>query len=1095
MKGFRLVQVLFLAATLSPLYSQTTSATIVGDVTDASNAAVVEAKVTVKNVGTGVTREVATNDQGQYRVFPLNPGTYEVTVSKAGFQTQTSKNVVLEVAATVKLDFTVSVGAVTETVNVSTAAPVLQTQEASVGNTVTSYDVARIPVNGRNYTTLIKLMPGSSDQGSSQSKGTTESGTSLISVNGQRRQDNNITVDGIDNNFMLMNSPGASPPMDSLQEFRVATNNSAEFGRSAGANVNLVVRGGTRDLHASAYEYLRNNVFDANDFFANRNSSGKVPFRQNQYGVSAGGPLWIPKLYNGRDKTFWFFNWEGYRRRRGTTGLSTAPIADQRNGDFSQPGVNTIFDPLTSEYDSAGQIVRQPFAENKIPTARIAAPIKLLVDTYLPLPNRPGRTNNLLNTESLANDRDNTVMRVDQVVGSKDNIFFRYLYQRAGLFSPNANPIFYTQARFDGHNLAVSWNHVFSPSKILEVKFGYNNPSNPNQNYGRALTRADFLNKAGIKLYQIDVLSTTVPPNFNAVGEWSVGGGGDVTEDNVWQGIANMSVIKSNHSIRFGANYSRRHFFTNTANPMNGDALFDTRLTSTAGLAASGQSFATMLLGFPTEIRRGQGNTLTQGRINAPQFFVQDDWRITKNLTLNLGLRYEFSNAPYDTTDRLGNLLITRDPSSGQYKGTLMWASTNPEMDPDTGQRNAPAKQLGYGRALKRSNYKDFAPRIGLAYQANSKTVIRAGYGIFYNSTFVQELQDLRKFWPFTVQQVFTANTGLRPDLAITDSGPSFSNTAAIGGWPQNPENRTPYSQQWNLFVQRQLMDDVSLEVGYVGAGNKRQIGYTAINSARPGPGPVDPRRLLPNFSDLDGGFNRFASSYNALQTKLTKRFSKGYQINANYTWGKVLDDQSSLAEWKTQDPYNIRADRSRASIDLKHVFNLSYVADLPFGKGKMIGGDWNAITNAFLGGWIFDGFLRAQTGRPNNVALGGRDVANVGRTYQRPNVNGNPNQGGPKTPDLWFNKDVFSLPQPFTYGTAGAFLVDSDGRFSFDMSLGKRFYPKEKHSIELRGEFYNMSNTTKLGDPNVNFISSAFGQVTSAAPARQIQLALRYSF
>jgi hypothetical protein len=1076
--------------------AQTTTATLVGDVVDASNASVADAKILVRNMGTGTTREVTTNDTGSYRVLPLQPGSYEVTVSKAGFQTQTSQNVILEVAGTVKLDFKLTVGAVTETVNVSAAAPVLQTQEASTGNVVTNLDVARIPVNGRNYTRLIMLMPGSSDQGSSQTKGTAESGTQLISVNGQRRQDNNVTVDGVDNNFMMMNSPGASPPMDSLQEFRVATNNSAEFGRSAGANVNLAVRSGTRDIHASFYEYFRNNVLDANDFFANRQGTGKVPFRQNQYGISGGGPFMIPKLYNGREKTFWFVNWEGFRRRRGSTNISTTPIADQRNGDFSQVPNRPIFDPLTSTYSSTGSILRTQFPGNKIPSNRISPAMKLMIDTYMPLPNNgTGLSNNLVNTESSANDRDNFVVRVDHNFSSKDTVFVRYLRQAAALFSPGANPNFYTQARFDADNVGAGWNHLFSATTVLEVKFGYNQPSNPNGQVGRQLTRADFLNKAGIKMYQIDVISDTVPPNFSAVGEFSVGGGADVTLDHIWQGIANLSMIKRNHSIKFGANWSWRHFFTNTANPMNGDGNFDTRLTSSADIANSGHSFATMLLGFPTEIRRGQGNTLTQGRINAPEFFAQDDWRVTSKLTLNLGLRYEFANAPYDITDRLGNLWIRRDEKSGLYTGTLMWAGVNPEIDPETGQRNQPPKQLGFGRALMQSDYNNFAPRVGLAYQWDHRTVIRAAYGFFYNSTFVQELQDLRKFWPYTVQQVFTPNTGLFPDLSITDQGPSFSNTAAIGGWPQNPENRTPYSQQWNFTVQRQILDDMSFEVAYVAASNKKQVGYTAINAARPGPGPVNPRRLVPQYSDLDGGSNRFGSNYNSLQTRFTKRFSKGVQLNANYTWGKSLDDQSSLAEWKTQDPYNMRADYSRSSIDIRHLFNLSYVVDLPWGKGRAWGTDWNGFTNAILGGWVVDGFVRAQTGRPYNATLGGRDVANVGRTYQRPNVSGSPNNG-PKTPEQWFTTGVFSLPNAFTYGNAGAFIVEGDGRFTFDASIGKRFYPHgDRHVIELRGEFYNMTNSVRMGDPNVNFISTSFGQVTTATPARQVQLALRYSF
>ncbi|MEJ7609118.1 MAG: carboxypeptidase-like regulatory domain-containing protein [Bryobacteraceae bacterium] len=264
-----------------------------------------------------MSRSVETSEAGSYRVFPLNPGTYEVSVTKPGFRSQAVADVVLEVASNVKIDFKLDVGQVTETLNVTATSPMLQTQDASIGGVITTQELQRLPVNGRNYTRLMLLMPGSSDQGSSQSMGAGAlSGTQLVSVNGQRRQDNNFTVDGIDNNFMMMNSPGASPPMDSIQEFKVANNTSAEFGRSAGSNINMVIKSGTRDIHGSVYEYFRNDKLDANDFFANRQGRGKVPFRQNQYGVSVGGPVVVPKLFDGRDSTFWFFNWEGFRRRR-----------------------------------------------------------------------------------------------------------------------------------------------------------------------------------------------------------------------------------------------------------------------------------------------------------------------------------------------------------------------------------------------------------------------------------------------------------------------------------------------------------------------------------------------------------------------------------------------------------------------------------------------------------------------------------------------------------------------------------------------------------------------------------------------------------
>jgi hypothetical protein len=1094
----RLYTCLGLAVALaSPSFSQTTNATLVGDITDAQGARIPGANVTVRNTATQVSRAVVSGSDGQYRVFPLNPGTYEISVSAPGFRTAVRPGIVLEVAANLKVDFTMEVGQVAETVEVAAAAPVLQTQDASVGGTVNSQDLARLPVNGRNYTRLILLNAGTSDISRSQSRGTL-SGTQLVSVNGQRTQDNNFTLDSIDNNFQHMNSPGASPPMDSIQEFRVATNNSAEFGRSAGANVNIVVKSGTRDLRGSLYHFLRNDKFDANDFFANRSGRGKVPYRQNQYGIALGGPLMVPKVYNGREKTFWFFSWEGFRARRGSTLISTTPVTAQRAGDFSQQE-RRIYDPLTSTLAPDGQIQRQLFPGNRIPENRISPAVRFFMDRTMPLPTEPGLFNNMINTEGYQNDRDAFVGRLDHNFSTKDNVYFRFLDQQAGDSSPNANPNFVARQRFDGRSASVGWNHIFSPTMVLDARFGINDPINPLNTLNRQLERAELLKQAGITMFQPDVLFSPLP-SFQAVGEFSMGGGGGfIIEDTVPQFMANLTKIKGSHSLRMGYSFAPRRYSINASDPMNGTAVFDRRLTAVTSDPLSGHSTATMLLGYPSEIRRGSGTVHPRARVFASQGYFQDDWRVSSKLTVNLGVRYEFANPPYDVDDQLGNLWLRRDPQSGRFYGTLLWASQNPLIDPATGQANPPARQEGFGRSLQVSDYNNWAPRVAIAYQPTSKTVIRAGFGMFYNSTFVQEFQDKRKFWPYLPNQVFNPNTGTLPDLRITDQGPSFNSTEAIGGWPQNPENRTPYSQQWNLFIQQQLMSDLSLEIGYVGSANKKQVGYYPINAAlTPGPGNVQPRRLLPGFGSMAGGSNRFSSNYHAMQAKLTKRFSRGLQFNGNYTWGRCMDEQSSLAETKTQNPYNLSDDYSRCSYDLRHIFRLSYVLDLPFGKGRAIGSGWNAATNAVLGGWSLEGITTIQSGAPINVNLG-FDNANVdGRTIQRPDVLRDPNNG-PKTPEKWFDTSAFVQPRPFTFGNAGAFIVADDGRHNWDVAIQKVFAFSETQSLQVRAEAFNLGNHVSMIPANASgmvvFSSSTFGQVTAATPARQIQFGLRYRF
>ena len=589
---------------------------------------------------------------------------------------------------------------------VSGGAPLLETQDATVGATINGKDLERLPVNGRNYTRLILLSPGTSDRGGAQSQGTF-SGTALYSVNGQRQQDNNYTIDGIDNNFLFQNSPGMSPPMDAIQEFRVLNDTSAEFGRSAGANVNLVIKSGTSELHGVLYEYLRNDVLDATDFFNNKAGVGRLPFRQDQFGATIGGPVVLPRLYNGRQRTFFFANYEGFRELQGETQLSNTPTLQERAGNLSALGKN-LYDPFSTNPITAKRTL---FPGGIIPASEISPSALFLLNALEPLPNRPGLVNNLVNTNPLTNNRNLWDVRIDHTLTSRDSLFFRYSSQDLNYINPYTNTYQNQVAQFNERNLALGWTHSFGPDAVLQVTMGYNNPIIPIHDENSQITRSQLLQGAGLQLFQATVPAQPLPI-FTVTGEFTytsgTGGGGQVTEDHIYEPLVNFSKQAGDHSLKFGYQLAIRDFYQTTANPMSGSLSFSSAQTAQTGVSNSGDSLASFLLGVPSAYAIASGNTATQGRGPANAFYAQDDWRVSPRLTLNLGVRYEITTPPYATNNQIGTLTINPQ-SNGTYTSNLYWASNNVFI----GQG---PQEGGYGRALQTTRYLNFAPRIGLAY-------------------------------------------------------------------------------------------------------------------------------------------------------------------------------------------------------------------------------------------------------------------------------------------------------------------------------------------------------------------------------------------
>ena len=649
-------------------------------------------------------------------------------------------------------------------------------------------------------------------------------------------------------------------------------------------------------------------------------------------------------------------------------------------------------------------------------------------------------------------------------------------------------------ANFDVRNFVVGWVHSFSPRLLLEAKMGYNNADIPIHDVNIHVTRAQLLQDGGLQLFQQSVQNNALPI-FTVTGEFTytsgTGGGGQVTEDYIYEPLANLSYALGRHSLKTGAMLMIRDFHQNTANPMNGTLTFSATQTAQNSVTG-GDSLASFLLGVPSSFTTATGSTETQGRGPYQAYYVQDNWRASSKLTADLGLRYEYATPPYAESNEIGTLTIAPNSSGGGYTSNLYWAGNNSI----TGQG---PQRGGFGRSLQASKYLNFAPRIGIAYEFGSRSVIRGGYGIFYNSTFFQELQDKRKFYPYVPQLSNSPNLTGVPTFLITSPSPAI--TGNIGGDPQDTDKATPSSQQWNVYIERQLGNSMSADIGYFGSVNRHQIGYTPINQGVPGPGPLASRRPIAAYGDLYGGLNIFPSNYNSLRVDFTQRYSHGFQFLLNYTYGKTLGENSSLGELTTQNQYDRAADYGRTSYDVRNAFQAAYVYDLPFGRGRLLGANWMPLVNGALGGWGLEGITRLESGSPMNVLIGS-DIAGVGGSAERPNRVGDPNSGGGRNRVLhkqpWFNTSAFATPVAGTFGNAGQNITEGDGRQSWDLAVQKSWRILESQSLNFRAEAFNLPNHVNFNNPtsaNLNLTSSSFGVVTSATSARQIQFALRYNY
>ena len=945
-------------------------------------------------------------------------------------------------------------------------------------------------MNGRSFTQLTILMPGAV-AGAGALTAFQTSGTA-VSISGLRSEANNYTLDGVNNNESFFKTYGLQPSIDAIQEFKIQTNiTSAEFGTAAGANVNIVTKSGTNEIHGTVFEFVRNDNFDATEFFANRSGTEKPEFRQNQFGTTVGGPI-------VRNRTFFFFMYEGQRRSRESTLLNVVPTTEMFSGDLSrdtqgQPAA-PFFDPYTTVEHADGSLSRSPMPNNVVPGSMINQSTKQLQQILWSPPNLPGQALNLINTNPSRIDNNQWMGRVDHRFGDNNILTGRYNFSDSVSPRPTAHFTVENLLVNSFTNIMISDTHTLSPTAILDFKVSYhrNNLQIADSSPGGKEAIAEFINGNGIQ--GIPILKSEAVPLFPA---WSIAGYASPSQtgfpfpDDSYSAYATLTKIVGNHSIKAGFEFKHNRnlddgYFT-------GNMTFNKVPTEDPqNAAATGNAVASYLLGLPTVALRniGEGTTAIM-RKEDYSFFFQDDWRATSDLTINLGLRYDNSEWPKHRDD----LLASIDLGTGQF----LWDGTNPITGEGPNVR----------RGIVEPDNNNFAPRIGLAYRLGEKTTVRSGFGVFYMTNYLWEAQGVRGNWPFAISENFSnindrfpvspVETTFSPDLDV-----QMGSTVAPNAQHIVPRtNRTSYTMQWNLHVQRQLADELMVEVGYVGTRGLKLSTFSNVNTALPGPGEVQPRRPFPQYGPLSEMGNQATSIYHGLQFKIEKRFSDGLSFRGNYAWGKTIDVLGAgfSASQTAQNPRDILNDRALSDLHRAHTFTFDYVWQLPVGKGLAVGSNWNAATNAILGGWQLTGIVTASSGPPFNTIVP-RDIANVGGRVnaQRPDLVGDPFSGVGGAPEQYINRAAFGEPDPYTFGNLGRNALIGPGLFQFDAGIFKNFRLTDRVGLQFRSELFNALNNVNFGKPNANFDTgpNVFGSIGGLAPgqfARQVQFGLKLIF
>jgi hypothetical protein len=1150
------VRVLFCVSALTVIcLAQTTTGGINGTVTDPAGAVVPGAALTLTNLDTNEARQQIATNEGSYNFTALPPGRYKLDVQHPGFKHFIQEPIEVRVQQFIVLIVPLEVGQATQSVEIRGEVALLDTATSSLSAVVENKQITELPLNGRNTLALVSLTPGIRTQGQFMQNTATRSfaGWGNFSSNGGLSDANEILVDGASVTMFELNAPSLIPPVDATQEFRVQTNNySAEFGRSSGAVVNIGIKSGTNALHGSFYEFVRNDHMDANDYFQNLAGQKRPKLTFNQFGFATGGPVWLPKLYNGKDKTFFFVNYEGFRQRLAQALTTTVPTPAQLGGDFSHTfnsagQLVVIGNPFSVHPGTNGALTRDPFPGNIIPASMFDGVANYMRQNQRiwALPNAPGASftgvGNFVTSAVQPNDEDQVVLRMDHSFSPNYKLFGTYASQSITLggYDPFHNGTDLLTVGGDESDrtqtVIVGVTALFSPKLIGEFRSSLSRFRN------NRIPRSDGfdISTLGFPASLSAAAQFRALPRMNfstvtSLGKLSASEIRRIT--NNYNETASLTWVLRSHTLKFGGHYRVMQLNDIQVDDPVGNYTFNTQFTGLnpfGSSSTSGNDIASFLLGLPASGTMGQSLHLALERKYVAGF-VQDDWKVSRKLTLNLGVRYEIEIPP---TDRYNNQVYFDFKAVAP---TLASAGLNyaGAMHPTDSSTRSPVNTY----------YHQFGPRFGYAYQLREKTVLRGGYGMFWLPGGIEITQGSTNnpLAYISTALVSSLDGGVTPFARLANPFPSgliapgnaggLNSLLGQGLTVYSRGLHPGYTQQWNFDVQHEIANGLALDVAYAGSHSiglpqtiqidqipdqylslgtalTQQVtnpfyGLVSIGTlAQPTVARGQLLRPYPQFNGIALGATNVGNSiYHSMQLKATKRFSSSLLILA-YTVSKGIGDTEAVVGWLEQsgtpstfqDANNRRLDRSINAFDSPQRLIVSYNTELPFGKGKKwLNGDAKLV-NAIVGGWEVNGIYTAETGNPLFLTTS----SNLTNSYgggSRPNNNGTSAalSGDPHTRlQRWFNTSVFSQPPAFTFGNTARTLPDvrDDGTNNLDLGLAKnnRFLRDGRMNLQFRAEFFNVMNHVRFANPGMTFGTPQFGVVTSAVnQPRLIQVALK---